>query len=140
LLGGILPDVDMLYFYLIDHRQHFHHTYWTHLPFCWAMVVLLVWIAYWRNWVSQIFFTTLSVVVFNVFLHLALDSIAGGILWLWPFSNKSYSLVDVPSLYSHWILNFVFHWTFVLEILLTLVMIFVLWRGSQKRVSPLLAD
>ena len=32
LIGSLLPDVDMLYFYLIDNRQHLHHGYWTHIP------------------------------------------------------------------------------------------------------------
>ena len=35
LLGSIFPDLDMLYFYLIDNRQHGHHSYLTHIPFYW---------------------------------------------------------------------------------------------------------
>ena len=38
LIGSLLPDVDMLYFYLIDNRQHLHHGYWTHIPLSWLML------------------------------------------------------------------------------------------------------
>ncbi|HEV7822952.1 MAG TPA: metal-dependent hydrolase, partial [Burkholderiales bacterium] len=33
--GAIAPDADLLYFYLIDQRQHHHHTYFTHFPVVW---------------------------------------------------------------------------------------------------------
>ncbi len=36
LSGSIAPDLDMIYFYLVDNRQHHHHTYWTHIPFYWG--------------------------------------------------------------------------------------------------------
>jgi len=26
MIGAIIPDIDLLYFYLIDHRQHGHHS------------------------------------------------------------------------------------------------------------------
>ncbi|VTR68827.1 hypothetical protein DESC_720205 [Desulfosarcina cetonica] len=30
----------MIYFYIFDHRQHHHHTYWTHIPLYWAIVLV----------------------------------------------------------------------------------------------------
>jgi hypothetical protein len=32
ILGALMPDIDMLYFHLVDHRQHHHHSYFTHFP------------------------------------------------------------------------------------------------------------
>ena len=44
LLGSIFPDLDMFYFYFIDHRQHGHHCYWTHTPFYWITLLLFVYV------------------------------------------------------------------------------------------------
>ncbi|MDL2321036.1 hypothetical protein LJC47_01630 [Desulfosarcina sp. OttesenSCG-928-B08] len=41
LLAGIFPDIDLLYFYLIDNRSQHHHLYWTHLPFCWLVLYMI---------------------------------------------------------------------------------------------------
>ena len=47
--GAIFPDIDLLYFYLIDHRQHGHHSYWTHLPLFWV-IAMMIWIAlFWQR-------------------------------------------------------------------------------------------
>lgn len=35
IVGAIAPDFDMLYFYLVDNRQHHHHSYWSHFPIVW---------------------------------------------------------------------------------------------------------
>ena len=40
LSASLLPDLDMFYFYLIDHGQHLHHGYWTHLPIFWLVVCI----------------------------------------------------------------------------------------------------
>ena len=36
---GVAPDVDMLRFYLIDNREHRHHSYLTHRPIIWAGIL-----------------------------------------------------------------------------------------------------
>jgi len=58
------------------------------------------------------------VVSLNAAIHLILDTIAGGIRWLWPFSEGEFTLVSVPARFSPWYLNYVFHWTFALELIL----------------------
>jgi inner membrane protein len=42
LIGGILPDFDMIWFYLIDDRAFHHHHYWVHVPAFWAMIAAIV--------------------------------------------------------------------------------------------------
>tara|TARA_R110000868_G_scaffold10226_12_gene50135 strand:+ start:655 stop:852 length:198 start_codon:yes stop_codon:yes gene_type:complete len=32
LVASVLPDADLLWFYLFDNRQHVHHAYITHTP------------------------------------------------------------------------------------------------------------
>jgi hypothetical protein len=39
-LGSFAPDFDMAYFYLVDHRQHHHHSYLTHFPIIWFGLLL----------------------------------------------------------------------------------------------------
>jgi inner membrane protein len=35
LWASVLPNLDLLYFYLIDNRQTLHHLYWPHVPVSW---------------------------------------------------------------------------------------------------------
>ncbi len=115
LLGSVIIDFDILYFYLIDNRQNLHHGYWIHIPYYWMIMavvtILLFWMLKKKDYViaSIIFFS-------NIFLHLVLDTIVGKIAWFYPLTDKGYYLVDVPAVYDFWVWNFVFHWTFLLEI------------------------
>lgn len=117
LIGSVIPDIDLIYFYLIDGRQTHHHSYITHTPFFWLIIYLTS--------------TTLSILFKNkkalyltgiftasVLTHLLLDSITGKIYWGYPFSNEHLTLVDVEAKHSWWVMNFVLHWTFIFELLL----------------------
>lgn len=119
LIGSIFPDLDMFYFYLIDHRQHHHHLYPTHLPFVWlCLYALALGLSVVRKrkdiaWVASAFAA-------SVFLHLLLDTPMGGIAWLYPLSSRLFHLVTVHPTQSWWFLSFVFHWTFLAELLICL--------------------
>ena len=114
MLGGVLPDLDLIWFYFVDNRAFHHHHYWVHIPAFWAMVALVtfpilrVFKPTWRR-AAVAFFAAILV-------HMCLDSVAGGVKWLWPFSDAFFQLVTVPAAQSHWILNFVLHPVFLLEI------------------------
>ena len=114
MIGAVLPDIDLLFFYVIDDRAIHHHLYWVHIPAFWlvaaSLVLPCVWRTTWRP-VALAFFAAIT-------MHLVLDSISGGILWTAPFSDKLWTVVTVPSTQSHWILSFVLHWTFLLELLI----------------------
>ncbi len=106
LIASALPVID---------RSQNHHTIFTHLPIFWLtlwVITLFVYL-FWRNRtlliVSTIFFA-------NIFLHLILDTFAAGIQWLYPWSHNIFVLVHVPSVYPFWVENFVFHWSFLVEI------------------------
>ena len=66
-------------------------------------------------------------------LHLVLDSIAGGILWLYPFDDRLWQVVEVPAAYGHWIISFMLHWTFVLEVAVWVAAIWLALRGRAGR-------
>lgn len=118
LAGSVLPDFDLIWFYLIDERAFHHHHYWVHVPGFWALVAAVVLplvrraaLSLWRP--ALAFFAAILV-------HLVLDSIGGGVMWLWPFDRTLIALVEVPPTQSHWVLSFLVHWTFALEIAIIL--------------------
>jgi len=91
LIGSVLPDFDLIYFYLFDNRQHLHHSYWTHIPVYWVLIYVSA------MTLSQIIkhkklFYISTILFCCIILHLILDTMVGGILWLYPFSKDSVSL------------------------------------------------
>lgn len=119
LIGAVLPDIDMVFFYLVDHKAFHHHTYWVHIPLFWAVLaVLTVPMVYWlrRVWIAPtlLFYSA-------ILLHLVLDSIGGGVMWGAPFSDALMTLVAVPARHGHWITNFIVHWTFLAELAIWVV-------------------
>lgn len=134
LFASVLPDLDLVYFYLIDNRQTLHHHYWPHLPAFWAVVaaptlalalvvrrpaMLPAWLVFHAN----------------IFLHLVLDTVVGHVLWFYPVSAESVVMFDVPARHGWWVWNFVLHWTFLFELLLCGGALALVLR-SRRRVAP----
>jgi hypothetical protein len=135
LAASVLPDLDLLYFYLVDQRRQVHHAYLPHLPLFWVGVLALTAGALSLASRPRVAWVALGVFTTNVLLHLVLDSTAGGIRWLWPWSAAEFRLVEVPARYRPWYLNFVLHWSFLLEIALMLVAVWVYVRRRPDRAS-----
>ena len=116
-LGSIAPDFDMIYFYLIDNRQTHHHNYITHWPIIWATLLAAstIWLRSSHKskspWLAFIF-------SLGGFIHIVLDSFVGDIWWFSPFANEPYAMFTVPARFSPWWLNFVFHWSFAVELII----------------------
>ncbi|MGB1234534.1 MAG: metal-dependent hydrolase [Planktomarina sp.] len=127
LLGSIAPDLDMLWFTFIDSTIHHHHLI-THRPFTWILTLLL-----------GLTFRSKLICAFAIgaLLHCTLDTIAGSVMWLWPINDAAFHLVTVQATHSHWALSFLNHWTFKVEIALTLLatIIFILRRNRFNRTS-----
>ena len=125
LICSVLPDLDLIYYYAVDNQQHLHHSYWTHIPAFWVVVFgLLAPIVLFRpGWRSTYF-----VALMNIFLHLVLDSIAAEIYWFAPFSRSAFGLVEVPASHSWWVMNFLTHWTFGLEVAVVFAAGWLAWR------------
>lgn len=123
LIGSIAPDFDLIYFYFIDNRQHHHHTYWSHYPIVW-ITLLLSTILYSKLKVTKLKIDTyipyIKIFLFCGLIHLMLDSVVGDIWWLAPFVDKAYALATVPRVFQLWWLNFLIHWSFILELFILL--------------------
>ncbi len=126
IFGSVAPDLDMAYFYFVDHRRHLHHTYWTHFPIVWAglLLISLVWFrasSGGRKGAISTIFTLCG------FIHLLLDSIVGNIWWFAPFIDRPFTLFSVPALYRPWWLNFLLNWSFALELVIVAWAVYI-WR------------
>ena len=130
LVASIAPDFDLFYFYLIDDRQHPHHSYWTHIPIYWiGLYALLVYPLY--RFFGRLAVKLLSLFLFCGLLHMTLDSIASGIKWLYPFNTDYHGIWRTPPPHHWWVANYLFHWTFILELLITATAAFTFFRDRR---------
>lgn len=128
LVASILPDIDLVYFYLFDHQQTLHHSYWIHVPFYWLILGLLTLIIIRLS--KQRAHLAAAIIFFaNIFLHLLLDTLVGKIKWFYPLSSQAYYLFDVPAKYDFWVYNFFFHWTFLLEMAVIIWTLYLLLKN-----------
>ncbi|HVG49734.1 MAG TPA: metal-dependent hydrolase [Rubellimicrobium sp.] len=130
LAASVLPDLDLLWFYLVGDRQNVHHAYLPHLPLFWIAVAALAWMAG-RALRLPRAPLLIGVALANLLLHMVLDSIAAGIWWLRPFSDLEVNLVRVPAVQAWWVWNFVLHWTFALELAITAAALALWWRRHR---------
>lgn len=133
LVASIFPDIDLFYFYLVDNRQTLHHHYITHLPLAWLGLAAVLYSIFSIVGKKQ-YIIFLGVALASVMLHMVFDSIAAGIYWLYPLLDMEINLVEVPATHDWWVWNFVFHWTFMLEISIIITALIV-WIRSCKKTS-----
>lgn len=135
LVASVLPDIDILYFYLIDNRQNLHHSYWIHIPFYWLIIGAVTFSAIWLLKKKE--YSVAAFIFFaNIFLHLILDTIVGKVEWLYPLTDTAYFLFDVPAIYDFWVYNFIFHWTFLFEIGVIGWAMYILIKERFLKTSP----
>jgi inner membrane protein len=129
--GALFPDVDMLWFHFVDDGRVHHHRYWTHVPLFWAALAPLLW------WIAPVAWHRVGrAFLVGVATHLLLDTIAGDIQWLQPFSDRFVHLVTVPARPgAHWIVSFLLHWTFALEVVLTLLGMIAAFAAFRRTCS-----
>lgn len=137
MIAGLLPDLDLFYFYLFDGQSPTHHVYWTHIPFFW-LIVFGLWLL-----VSIIVRSarTLGLAILfgsNILLHMLLDTVSAGIRWMYPFSPRDFVLFVVPPIYDWWVWNFLFHWTFLIELVIVMLAVYVAWSNLSARPAPTL--
>ncbi len=135
LLGNMIPDFDMLYFHLIDGRKTHHHEYFTHWPLFWMAVsaVLLGAVFVFKR---QAILIALAFCIGTI-LHMVMDSVAAPIHWLAPFSPETFELVHVPATSTSWVISFMTHWTFLIEIGICLLAALVYWRKKTALLPEL---
>ena len=130
LFCSVLPDLDLIYFYLIDHRQHAHHTYWTHIPLFWVLFSGLLYFGAKALFTKNVGLASVILLV-NTQLHLLLDSVAGGIYWLYPLNGEKYRLFEVTAQFDWWVWNFILHWTFLFELLIIVTAAYFVWEDRK---------
>jgi hypothetical protein len=92
LIASIVPDADLIAFFF-EHKStkpnkiESHRKYPTHAPFFWFIVSLFFVASGYASGSVFIQYIGWSVLV-GSWSHFVLDSIEGGIMWLWPFSKK----------------------------------------------------
>ena len=128
--GGMLPDIDLLYLYLLDSTPQHHHTYWTHLPIAWLGCTALAWVA--ARKCSAACRLGLAAFLLGWLSHLLLDTLTGDIWWLYPLVDQPYSLVKIEALYQPWWMNYLLHWSMAVEA--AIIALAVWLEGTKPRV------
>ena len=126
LVGGLFPDVDLLWAYGVKHGTVHHHALPTHLPAVWLVVGAAALAVAGRHR------PLVGAFLWGVALHLLLDSFVGDVKWAWPWSDAYFHVVTVPAQYRPWILSFVLHWTFLVELAICAAAA-LSWRGARRR-------
>ncbi|MEO0558073.1 MAG: metal-dependent hydrolase [Bacteroidota bacterium] len=134
LIGSVLPDLDLIYFYGVDSSVH-HHALLPHWPLLWVAVLVASSLFSCNNGLSRWGHLGLALGA-AALLHCSLDSIAGSVRWLAPFSDHETTLVAVPPTHDSWILSFVTHWTFGLELAVVVAAAAVWWTQRRRARNP----
>ena len=135
MVGSVIPDIDLAYFYTFGHRAVVHHEYWTHMPLFWLTISLLALIVVsFVKWSSHKVVLAFAV---GTMVHLFLDSFIGTIYWFYPFSDLYVTFFTVPARHETWQLNFLLHWTFMCElsICVAAAYLFIRQRYRQWRLA-----
>ena len=131
-VAASLPDVDMVYQLIFDPREVSHRLYWSHTPIYWLIISLFM-LSFLSFFGKKVYLYLAKLVSLQIFVHLLLDSVVGGLRWLYPWSLQRYGLVpSLPGPYAERHLRILFHWTFIFEV----VIIFFalgLFMQRQKR-------
>ncbi|WP_435169448.1 metal-dependent hydrolase [Falsirhodobacter sp. 1013] len=130
LVAAVLPDTDLLWFYLVNDRQNLHHDFLFHWPLFWVAVAALFWIlgrlAGWRDGG-----VVAGVALASLLLHMVLDSVVAEIAWLAPFSDRTFGLMEVPDRHAWWVWNFILHGSFGLELAIVALALWTLRRNRR---------
>ena len=71
-------------------------------------------------------------------MHLILDTVTGGIAWLYPFSDGLFVLLRPIRRFDWWVWNFVCHWTFSFEIGIAVWAVILCATQSNTKTLPIL--
>ncbi|MBY5931795.1 metal-dependent hydrolase [Tateyamaria omphalii] len=118
-VGAVVPDLDMLWFFFVDRGTTHHHTYLTHDPTLWSVLLFIGFVLTSRLLIG---------LGMGGLLHMALDSIAGAVTWGWGAYSVSGPLVVVPPTQDHWLMSFLLHWLILVEIVLWICAAVLFWR------------
>ncbi len=64
---------------------------------------------------------------------MSLDSVASGIKWLYPVDPSYFGIWRIPSIHDWWVTNYLFHWTFLIELMITATAAVVFFKDRHLR-------
>ena len=134
MIFGALPDLDLIYFYLHDSSAT-HRLFFPHLPIVMMSALLVTLPIYCMKFFAK-FRIYYALFFANWLAHLVLDTFTERIFWLYPFSNRGFQLVEVPAVYSHWMISFVLHWSFAVELAIVAFAV-ILFFMKRKQIQEL---
>lgn len=121
MIGAVFPDIDLFYFYLFDNRSVHHHKYFLHWFSFWIPIFVISYLYFkFSKYTSRL---ALAIVLLSsaALLHISLDTFVGDVWLFAPFIDKPYVFFEVTSRYQPWWLNFIFHWSFFVEIIICFI-------------------
>ena len=136
LVASVLPDLDLVYFYLEACCRGGHRVLPSHWPMLWLGVALLVtlvaWIARRKDWLWYNLF-----LLANVQLHFLLDTVAGPIRWFHPFDPSYFTWIYVERKPGWWVWSYLTHISMIIELSIVVAACLYWWcaRKAQARAS-----
>ena len=129
---SVWHDLDLIYFYFFDSTKTFHHLYFPHLPIVMITAFIVTLPLYCLKKFEK--FRIYHILFFvNWLIHLILDTFTGGIAWLYPFNNEIFLFIDIPANFNHWIISFILHWSFVIELVFVAVALILFLKTVKRR-------
>lgn len=139
LIASIIPDLDtwiLFYKYksLKFQAEDSHRRYISHAPLVWIFTSLLIYFISTNDFVK---YAGLFILVGSM-SHFIGDSFEYGIMWLWPFSKKQFSMHKIPKenfreneplLSYYWKFFskiYVKNWTFYIEIISIIIALIII--------------
>ncbi|MEO0863448.1 MAG: metal-dependent hydrolase [Pseudomonadota bacterium] len=122
ILGAVVPDIDLVLVYGWGTPMH-HHDLLTHRP--------MLWLVLWAT-AAATGLTRLAALALGATVHVMLDSWAGRIDWGWPVASLPVTVVNVPARFDWWVLNFLLHPSFLLELCLVAAALLLWGKGAPQ--------
>ncbi|AOA58093.1 metal-dependent hydrolase [Acinetobacter larvae] len=132
MLGSVFPDIDLFYFYFFDGRSVHHHKYFLHWFSLWLIIFFISYLYY--KFSKHFAKYAYIVLLFSsaALLHICLDTFVGDVWLFAPFIDKSYVFFEVTPRYQPWWLNFIFHWSFLVELMICSMAIFLYFKNKVQ--------
>lgn len=92
-IGGIFPDIDLFYYYLVD-ASHSHREMITHTPIFYLVIFCIVGAVLLTLKQRKVFFA-FGVFILGTLSHLVTDGIVSQIRYFYPFSKQFYGVADL---------------------------------------------
>ena len=131
LIFSVWPDLGLIYFYLFDSSVSHRH-FFPHLPIVMVSAFFIT-LPLYRTKVFEKIRIYYVLFFVNWLVHLILDTFTERIFWLYPLSNHGFQLIEVPAVFSHWIISFVLHWSFAVELAIAAFALILFLRIRKQK-------